>query len=128
MTSGYFIMGFPEDTDETLQNNYDMMIELQLDNMNIFNVIPFPGTALFEQAVRDNLLIGKWNLDELWKTPISHIQEDFLIKPYNMDMDDLREWRKKFDNIRFKYWKVNPKQNIYQGKLRSILQKIKTIF
>jgi len=119
MTSGYFIMGFPEDTDETLQNNYDMMIELQLDNMNIFNVIPFPGTALFEQAVRDNLLIGKWNLDELWKTPISHIQEDFLIKPYNMDMDDLRKWRKKFDNIRFKYWKVNPKQNIYQGKLRS---------
>ena len=36
-----------------------------------------------------------------------------------MDMDDLRKWRKKFDNIRFKYWKVNPKQNIYQGKLRS---------
>mgnify|MGYP001296356739 FL=1 len=116
MTSGYFLMGFPEDTNETLQNNYDMMMELQLDNMNMFTIIPFPETALFKQAVKDNLLIGKWNLDELWKTPISHTQEDFLIQPYNMNIDDLRKWRKKFDNIKYKFSTTNPKENIYQDK------------
>ena len=117
MTSGYFLMGFPEDTNETLQNNYDMMMELQLDNMNMFTVIPFPETALFKQAVKDNLLIGKWNLDKLWKTPISHTQEDFLIQPYNMNIDDLRKWRKKFDNIKYKFSTTNPKKNIYQDKV-----------
>ena len=40
-------------TIETLQNNYDMMMELQLDNMNMFTVIPFPETALFKQAVKE---------------------------------------------------------------------------
>ena len=119
MTSAYFIMGFPEETNETLQHSYEMMNEIQLDIMQMFTVIPFPGTSLFNQAVKDNLLIGNWNLDELWKTPISHAVGEFLIKPYNMEIEDLRKWRKKFDNLRLKFWEVNPKMNIYHGQTTS---------
>ena len=109
-------MGFPEETNETLQHSYELMNEIQLDIMQMFTVIPFPGTSLFNQAVKDNLLIGNWNMDDLWKTPISHAVGEFLIKPYNMEIEDLRKWRKKFDNIRLKFWEVNPKMNIYHGQ------------
>ena len=44
-TVGMFLMGFPEDTDETLQNSYNMMEELELDNYSVQTVIPFPETS-----------------------------------------------------------------------------------
>jgi radical SAM superfamily enzyme YgiQ (UPF0313 family) len=110
MTHGMFIMGFPEDTNDTLKNTYDMMNELQLDNNGVGALIPFPGTALFKQVVKDKLLLGKWNLNELWKTPVSaaHGQSEFLIKPYNMSIDDLQKWSEKFNLTKDKYWKTNP--------------------
>jgi radical SAM superfamily enzyme YgiQ (UPF0313 family) len=108
MSIGFFIMGFPEDTNQTLQNMCDMMDELQLDKAGVGTALPTPGTALFKQVVKDKLFIDNWNLDDLWKTPISHCQSDFIIKPYNMSVDDLYEWRKKFDVMLIKYWKTSP--------------------
>ncbi len=108
MSVGQFIMGFPEDTNETLKNSYDIMDELQLDKSGCSTLIPFPETALFKQVVKDKLFIRDWNLDELWKTPISHGQAEFVIKPYNMSLDDLYKWRIKFDEMQVKYWKTNP--------------------
>ena len=111
-------MGFPEDTNETLQQTYDMMDELQLDKMTCTTLIPFPGTALYKQVIKDNLLVHNWNIDELWKTPISHAQGEILIKPYNLKIDDLYKWREKFDNIRYQYWKTNPKRDANVGSSR----------
>jgi len=109
MLTGFFLMGFPEDTNETLKNNYDMINEPQLDKTGVNIAIPFPGTALYNQVVKDKLLIDDWNLDELWKTPLSLVQSKFVIKPYNMSVDDLYKWKAKFDSLRIKYWKTNPK-------------------
>ena len=108
MSMGLFIMGFPEDTNETLKSTYDMMDELQLDKVSVGTLMPFPGTNLFNQVVKDKLFIRNWNLDELWKTPISQNQNDFIIKPFNMTLDDLYKWRGKFDTMAIKYWKTNP--------------------
>ena len=110
MATGMFIMGFPEETNQTLQNSYDMIEDLQLDKATVATLIPFPGTKLFKQVVKDRLFIKETNYDELWKTPQSLVQRDFVIKPYNMDVEDLYVWREKFDKLRTKYWKTNPKQ------------------
>tara|TARA_B110000305_G_C19410616_1_gene625229 strand:+ start:228 stop:1724 length:1497 start_codon:yes stop_codon:yes gene_type:complete len=108
MTSALFIMGFPEDTNETLKRTYDMMNELQLDRMAVNTLIPLPGTKLMKQVLKEKLLISNWNLDDIWKTPISLEQGDFVIKPYDMSIDELHEWRETFDNMRHKYWTTNP--------------------
>lgn len=107
MSCGLFIMGFPEDTNETLKDTYDMMDELQLDKVSMATLVPHPGTALFDQVVKDKLFIHEWNLDELWKTPVGHSQTGFLIRPYDMSVDDLYKWRKKFDVMKVKNWKTN---------------------
>ena len=108
MSYGGFIMGFPEDTNETLKNSYDMINELQLDKTSVGGAIPLPGTALFNQVVKDKLFVDPPNLDELWKEPIGQDQSGFIIKPYNMSLDDLHKWRAKFDSLQIKYWKTNP--------------------
>ncbi len=104
-TSSMFIMGFPEDTSETLQDTYDMICDLQLDLNYVFNIIPFPGTKLFHQAQRDNLFIGDFAVDELWKGNINldPVADDvrFFIKPYNMELDELKYFRKLFDATQF---------------------------
>ena len=115
LSGGFFIMGFPEDTNETLQDTYDMILELKLDKTNVQTALPFPGTALFKQVLRDKLLVNKWKLDDLWKTPLSYQQGDFVIKPYNMSLEDLAMWRRKFEDIRYKFWKTNPKQNSFKA-------------
>tara|TARA_A100001015_G_scaffold321655_1_gene453761 strand:- start:3457 stop:4974 length:1518 start_codon:yes stop_codon:yes gene_type:complete len=118
-TVGMFLMGFPEDTDETLQNSYNMMEELELDNYSVQTVIPFPETKLFNQVVKEKILLGNWNLDELWKTPITLGQygqkQGFLIKPHNMSLDSLQKWRQKFDDIKMKYWTIASKKTKYSN-------------
>ena len=108
MSHGQFIMGFPEDTNETLQNSYDFINEIQLDKVGVGTLVPFPETKLYEQVVKEKLWIIEPNYDELWKKPVSQGQGDFIIKPHNMTIEDLYYWRGKFDEIQVKYWKTNP--------------------
>jgi hypothetical protein len=98
-----WIMGFPEDTNETLQETMDMIDELQLDRNWVGALIPFPGTPIFDQCVRDNLFIDGIDTSNLWREPVRAHQEGCVIKPYNMTLEDLFNWRRKFIDIRFKY-------------------------
>ena len=102
-TFGLFIMGFPEDTAQTLDDSYNLMCELELDIYEMASLIPFPGTKLFEQCLRDNLLVSNLSYNDLWKGVISFDASEhdkIYIKPYNMTIEELQEYRKKFDEIR----------------------------
>lgn len=92
----FFIIGMPEETLETLEDTYSMIRDLNVDRIYLHNVVPFPGTALFAQALRDNLLVDLkpedfYNSEELYLTNYDRI----FIKPYNLELHDLREFRKK---------------------------------
>ncbi len=103
-TSSMYIMGFPEDTPETLEDTRKMILDLQLDLNYVFNIIPFPGTRLFEQASRDGLFLESFDPDQLWRGGINldPVQDEprFFIKPYKMEIDALRYYRKIFDSLR----------------------------
>lgn len=104
-TSSMFIMGFPEETTETLDDTYKLICELQLDLNYVFNLIPFPGTRVFKQASEDRLLIDSFAAEDLWKGEINldPVQDEcrFFIKPYNMSIDELMHYRKLFDTVQF---------------------------
>lgn len=105
-TSSMFIMGFPEDTVATLEDTRRMIEELDLDLNYVFNIIPFPGTRVFQQAQRDGLFLDSFKPDELWKGSINldPVQDEarFFIKPYNMSLDELRHFRRVFDGMQFR--------------------------
>ena len=108
MSSALFIMGFPEETNESCQDTLDLIEEIQPDKFATNMAIPFPGTALFKQVVKDNLFVRKWDLKNLWKYPMVMAQTEFVIKPYNMSLEDLHKWKDKYESMHSKFWKTNP--------------------
>lgn len=100
--SSMYIMGFPEDTCETLEDTRKMILDLQLDINQVTTLLPFPGTRVFEQALRDGLLLRNYNPDRLWtgETTLDPTDGEFILKPYNMTMDELVSYRGIFDKLR----------------------------
>lgn len=96
----FFIIGMPEETHETLQDTYDLIQQINVEKVHLTNIVPFPGTKVYNQAVRDGLLV---NLDEarlylsdqLYQTNYNH----FSIKPYKLDIEDLLLFRKKCERM-----------------------------
>jgi anaerobic magnesium-protoporphyrin IX monomethyl ester cyclase len=98
------IMGFPEDTAHTLQDTYDLLQELKADLNYVFNLIPFPGTKVFDQAQKEGLLLSTFSEEQLWKgeidlDPVQKVQQYYL-KPKNMTLEQLDFYRNKFNEIR----------------------------
>ena len=94
----FFIIGMPEETRETLEETYRMIRDIDVNRVYIQNAVPFPGTKLFEQAVRDNLLIDV-NPAEMYKSDAFYITnyDRYFIRPYQLSVDDLVLFRKKCD-------------------------------
>jgi anaerobic magnesium-protoporphyrin IX monomethyl ester cyclase len=102
-TVGLFIMGFAEDTTETLTDTLSMIDKLELDVNGVNTLIPFPATRVYDQASKDKLLLfdnSKIWTGETFFDPLN--KQDFFIKPYNMEIDELRRFRKIFDGLYIK--------------------------
>src|SRR3989339_796369 len=78
----FFVIGMPEETSETLMETYNLIKEINVDRIYLHNIIPFPGTKVFEQALRDNLFIDI-NPNEFYKSDDLYITNfnRFFIKP-----------------------------------------------
>jgi radical SAM superfamily enzyme YgiQ (UPF0313 family) len=102
LTGTSCIMGFPEDTIETLNETLILLEQLQLDIVNVATLIPFPGTKIFDQAIREHLFFDDVDISSLWNGNwiMDATERHFYIKPYKMNLDELNEYRNKFDAIR----------------------------
>lgn len=99
----FFIIGMPEETHETLDDTYNMIKEINVDRIYLQNAIPFPGTQVFEQALRDKLLIDI-NTEDFYKSDVLYITnyQRIFIKPYNLELKDLQNFRKKCEELMIK--------------------------
>ena len=97
----FFVIGMPEDTHETLRETYNMIKEIDVDMPQIANLIPFPGTPVFDQALRDNLLVKDLDQKNMWRFESFFMSGNkrFFIKPYNLDLEELGQWREKIDSL-----------------------------
>jgi radical SAM superfamily enzyme YgiQ (UPF0313 family) len=96
----FFIIGMPEETKDTLRDTYNMIKDIDVDKVHIHNIIPFPGTEVFEQALRDNILTNI-DLKNLYKSPELYFKnyKRFFIKPYKLDLEELYEFKTKCDRL-----------------------------
>lgn len=101
-TVGLFIMGFPEETVETLEDTVKMLKNLALDVNGVATLVPFPGIKIYKQAKKDNLLL--FDCEDIWRGDIffdPQNRERFFLKPYNLQLSRLMEYRKMFDSMYF---------------------------
>ena len=99
----FFIIGFPEETSETIMESYEMIKKINVDEVYVTNCTPFPGTALFEQVKRDNLFVDSIKQQDLFKKPVfsnpNPSNKNFYIKPYKMEISELELFRMKIDKL-----------------------------
>lgn len=89
---GYFIAGMPHETDDTLNETYDMITELPFDSVSIQFATPYPGTELFNWCRENNLL----SLDEAdyMEVPDHHyVAEAPHFTPLDLEADTLVQFR-----------------------------------
>lgn len=98
--AAFFIMGMPEDTIETLEDTYRMILEIDVDRVFLMNLVPFPGTEVFDQGVRDGLLIG-FDPDDLFRVGDRYFTnyDRFFLKPYRLEIADLKAFREKCERL-----------------------------
>lgn len=91
----FFIIGFPDETFDTLEETYLLIMKLRLPKAILSFATPFPGTELFDECIDNNLLKANYE-DGL------HNMEDFyyandspFIKPYALNKHDLIDFRLK---------------------------------
>jgi len=97
----FFIMGMPEETRKTLMETYEMIEAIDIDRPMVHNIIPYPGTKLFRQVVRDGLFASDIDIENIWKFDKFYFNENkqFFLKPYDLELEELQEFREKFDNL-----------------------------
>jgi radical SAM superfamily enzyme YgiQ (UPF0313 family) len=97
--SAFFMLGMPEETEESCLDTLSLIEKLDIDNFTMpSHVNPLPCTKLFDQCVRDRLFTAEARIEDLWKGDFSYSNigpEDFFIKPYNMEIAKLKEYDKK---------------------------------
>jgi anaerobic magnesium-protoporphyrin IX monomethyl ester cyclase len=58
-TQAHVVLGWPNDTRETLDNTRKFLLELNPDVLNLNFLTPYPGTAIFGLAERKSLLLTR---------------------------------------------------------------------
>jgi radical SAM superfamily enzyme YgiQ (UPF0313 family) len=111
--SAFFVIGMPEETNETLQETYDMIGMIEADKIQLMNIVPFPGTAVYEQALRDDLLIGlepsqMYRADDLYFKN----SDRFFLKPYQLTLKELFAFRERCQLL---ISQQQQKRQVYKG-------------
>ena len=57
---GFFIMGHPGETAETLRKSHDFALELPLNDISVSLMTPFPGSELYDRAAEFGTLDANW--------------------------------------------------------------------
>ena len=58
-TAGHFIFGLPGETEKTMIETLELALELPLDIAQFYAAVPFPGTRLHDEALRNGWLTGR---------------------------------------------------------------------
>jgi radical SAM superfamily enzyme YgiQ (UPF0313 family) len=98
--NAFFIIGMPEETVETLRETFEMISAIDVDKVHIHNIVPFPSTSIYDQALRDGLLVDL-DPENLYKKGNLFFKnrEGFFIKPYKLSLEQLSAFRDKIENL-----------------------------
>lgn len=107
LSKGFFILGFPTDTQKTVRRTINFAKRIKFDDITVSFMTPFPGSELYKIAKQ----YGRF--DEDWK---KMNMLDVVFVPYGLSEDNLR----KFSKQAIKEFYLRPR--IILGYLRRIIK------
>ncbi|MHB8108753.1 MAG: B12-binding domain-containing radical SAM protein [Syntrophorhabdaceae bacterium] len=78
-TKGFFMIGFPGETAESLKLTKELALKLPLDDISVMQLTPFPGSALYKRAAEYGTFEQDWRRMNTLNTvfvPSGFIRED----------------------------------------------------
>lgn len=87
---GFFILGLPGETEETLRETIDLALDLPLDAANFSVATPYPGTELWSLAERRGLL-----RDVAYEDLVLHLPDSPLCLSDHLTAATLREYERR---------------------------------
>lgn len=78
-TKGFFMVGFPGETTESLNLTKELALKLPLDDISVMQLTPFPGSALYKNAALQGAFEADWRKMNTLNTvfvPSGFIRED----------------------------------------------------
>lgn len=85
-TKGYFMIGIPGDTRETIEQTIDVAKRLELDDFQTTFCTPFPGTELYGIAAQYGEFEDNWKKMNMW---------DIVFVPNGLSKEDLTYFSKR---------------------------------
>ncbi len=87
-SSIYFLFGLPWDSEKVFEANQKFAKELNPDFLEIFYVYPFPGTELYEEAIKEGLLKPGEIPEAAYDAP--------AMPTLHLTKEELAKWRRRF--------------------------------
>lgn len=85
LSKGFFIVGHPGETKETLRATIDFSLELPLNDISVNMLTPFPGTELYDRAAEFGRFDPDWSKMNMLNT---------VFVPHGLEQKDLEEAQK----------------------------------
>lgn len=82
LSKGFFIVGHPGETRQSLQQTLDFALKLPLDDISVTMLTPFPGTEIYERAAEFGEFDRDWSRMNLLNT---------VFIPHGLTHEDLEE-------------------------------------
>ena len=88
------MIGFPDETEKEMKMSFDLSRKLVEEGgapyVTFFHPIPFPGTTLFEKAIRGGYLDKDFNPDQMnWKNPV---MKNTIVSPEKIEELSEKAW------------------------------------
>jgi radical SAM superfamily enzyme YgiQ (UPF0313 family) len=82
LSKGFFIVGHPGETVQTLKQTLDFALKLPLDDISVTMLTPFPGTEIYERASEFGAFDSDWSRMNLLNT---------VFIPHGLTHEDLEQ-------------------------------------
>ena len=113
VTLGYFVLGMPGETKESMRRTIDFAKELSLDEIGVFIATPFPGTELYRQCVEKKYLRRNYT-DILTE---DGIENEILFETPFLSTQDLLKYKSIFYS---EFYKIRFLRNPFYYSLRAL--------
>jgi anaerobic magnesium-protoporphyrin IX monomethyl ester cyclase len=105
---GNYIVGLPEDDLTSMQDTLNLAMELNCEFMNLYCATAYPGSPLYEQAIREG-----WKLPEAWAGYSPYSYEHLPLATKHLKSVDVLRFR---DEAYVKYYSNETYQRMIKEK------------
>jgi radical SAM superfamily enzyme YgiQ (UPF0313 family) len=124
-TLATFIIGNPEETREDIEQSFQVAKEIAADYTAFYFLTPYPGTDIYEMAIKNGWLDPNLPFSEIW----AHRQPELPLMAITFQKEELRDIRRKLQNAFFVKNYFTRKSNIsFYSILFSILFRHPKVF